>query len=255
MIAVPAGIVSPARAEETATLDVFAAASLSEVFGEIGTMFERGHPGTKVRFNFAGSQQLAAQIEQGAHADLFASADQRWMRWLGDRRLIDGEPSVFAHNHLVVIVPSSNPGRVGRLQDLARRGVKVVIAGASVPAGAYSRDMLKRLAGMPGFGEDYGARVLANVVSEEENVKAVAFKVQIGEGDAGIVYRSDVNAASSRYLQFYEIPAAANPVADYPIALVHGSAHADLARAFIALLGSAAGRGVLVRYQFIPPTP
>jgi molybdate transport system substrate-binding protein len=240
-----------AAAAPTGTpLNVFAAASLSDAFKELGTMFERQHPGTTVRFNFAGSQQLAAQIDQGASADLFASADENWMGWLAERGHIEGEATIFAHNHLVVVVPSSNPARIEKLQDLARRGVKLVIGGASVPVGAYSREMLMRLSVMPGYGRDFATRVLANVVSEEENVKAVAFKVQIAEADAGIVYRSDVNPSSMRYLTVFEVPDTADPMATYPIAVVRGSTQPELARAFITMLRSDAGRGVLTRYRF-----
>jgi molybdate transport system substrate-binding protein len=140
-----------------------------------------------VRFNFAGSQQLALQIEQGAPADVFASADQRWMssssRRAGGRRAGRLRPQP-----LVAIVPRTNPARIGRLEDLARRGTKIVLAAEAVPVGKYSR---RRWASWPGrrIPEDYDHRVLANVVSQEENVKSVVAKVQLGEADAGIVYR------------------------------------------------------------------
>src|SRR5207247_7756162 len=135
------------------------------------------------RLNLAGSQQLAAQIEQGARADLFASADARWMAYLATRDLLDGAPRVFARNRLVVIVPRTNPARIGRLQDLARRGVKLVLGAPAVPVGQYSREALRNLSRIDGFGADYARRVLANLVSEEENVKSVVGKVQLGEAD------------------------------------------------------------------------
>ena len=155
----------------------------------------RSHPGLTVRFNFAGSQQLALQIEQGAPADVFASADQRWMSYATEKGLVDGRRQVFARNRLVAIVPRTNPARIGSLQDLARRGIKLVLAAEAVPAGKYSREALQNLAGAPGFPPEYDRRVLANVVSQEENVKAVVAKVQLGEADAGLVYRSDVTPA------------------------------------------------------------
>jgi len=242
-------------ADEHATLTVFAAASLSEPFGELGRMLESARPGLKVRFNFAGSQQLASQIEQGAAADLFASADERWMHYLADRGRLEGEPRVFARNGLVVIVPRSNPGRIASLVDLARHGIKVVLGAPAVPVGAYSREALRRLAAEPSYPSGYAARVMANVVSEEENVKSVVGKVQLGEADAGLVYRSDVSRAVARYVRVLEIPEAANVLAEYPIAVLRGAAHADAARAFVALVRSPEGQRILARHGLIPVSP
>ena len=238
-----------------ATLTVFAAASLAEPFTELARMLERQRPGLVVLLNLAGSQQLAAQIEQGARADLFASADARWMAYLATRDLLDGAPRVFARNRLVVIVPRTNPARIGRLQDLARRGVKVVLGAPAVPAGAYSREALRRLATLPGFPLDFAGRVLRNVVSEEENVKSVVAKVQIGEADAGIVYRSDVNAAAERDLRTLALPDPADVVAEYPIARLRGATDPAAAQAFLALLASPEGGAVLARHHMTPVAP
>lgn len=240
-----------ASAADKQTITVFAAASLTDAFNALGRMLEGERPGLRVRFNFAGSQVLAAQIEQGAEADLFASADERWMSYLAERGLVDGEPRVFARNQLVVIVPRANPARISRLQDLARRGVKLVLGAQSVPVGAYSREAIRRLSVRPEFPLDFGRQVLANLASEEENVKAVVSKVQLGEADAGFVYRSDVNDAVRRYVRMFELPAEANVQASYPIALLRGSRRADAARAFLALLDSPAGRAVLERYHLM----
>ena len=177
------------------TLNVFAAASLTEAFRELGHTFEQRHPGLTVQFNFAGSQQLALQIEQGAPADVFASADQRWMDYAKEKGEVEGEAPTFARNRLMVIVPRTNPARIGALPDLARRGTKIVMAAEAVPVGKYSREALQKLAGAQGYPAEYDRRVLANVVSQEENVKSVVSKVQLGEADAGIVYRSDVTPA------------------------------------------------------------
>ena len=238
--------------EERATLTVFAAASLAESFGELGRLLEASHPGLRVRFNFAGSQQLAAQIEQGAAADLFAAADERWMGVLAERGWLAEASRVFAHNGLVVVLPRSNPARIGRLEDLARRGVKVVLAAPAVPVGAYSREVLRRLAAQPGFTRDYATRVASNVVSEEENVKSVLAKVQLGEADAGMVYRSDVTPAAARQLRVLELPPAAQVTARYPIARVRGSPQPEAARAFLDLLASETGRAVLRRHGLSP---
>src|SRR6266487_5348147 len=167
-----------AAAPGSATLTVFAAASLSDPFAELGQRFERARPGVTMRFNFAGSQQLATQIEQGAAADVFASADARWSGSANERSLLAGGPIVFARNRLVVIVPGANPAHLRRLQDLARPGVKVVLGAEPVPVGRYARRTLENLSRAPGFAADYSRRVLANVVSEEENVKSVVAKVQ-----------------------------------------------------------------------------
>jgi molybdate transport system substrate-binding protein len=233
-------------------LTVFAAASLTDAFTVLGRELERMRPGTRVQFNFAGSQQLALQMEQGAAADVFASADQRWMSYARQHRLIEGEPFVFAHNRLVVIVPRSNPARLGRLEDLSRRGVKLVVAAEAVPAGKYTREALANLSAAPGFPMEYLEKVLGNVVSEEDNVKGAVAKVQLGEADAGVAYRSDVTSSVARQVRVFDIPDPYNVVASYPIAVAHSSVHADAARAFVDLIQGPVGQRVLVQYGFIP---
>jgi molybdate transport system substrate-binding protein len=231
----------PAPAGE---LTVFAAGSLTEAFRELA--------GTTVRFNFAGSQQLALQIEQGARADVFASADQRWMDYARERNLIEGESRVFVHNRLVAIVPKANPARIRGLEDLARRGVKLVVGAEAVPVGRYSREVIRNLGGVRGFPPGYADRVFANVVSQEENVKSVVAKVQLGEADAGFVYRSDVTPQVARYLTVLEIPDSANVLASYPIAVVAGTGNAEAARAFLELVLGSQGRSVLARHGLMP---
>lgn len=247
-------LVSPALAARPAgpTLHVFAAGSLAEAFGDLATGFEKAHPGATVRLNLAGSQQLATQMEQGAAADVFASADERWMDYARAHQLLAGDSRLFARNLLVVVVPRTNPARIGKLEDLARRGIKLVIGAEAVPVGAYSRQMLANLGRQPGFGGDFARRVLANVVSEEENVKSVLGKVQLGEADAGIVYRSDVTPALARYVRRIEIPEAGNVIAAYPIAVAAHARQAELAQAFVDLVLSPAGQQVLERHGLIP---
>ncbi len=241
-----------ARSVHPSTLTVFAAASLTDAFRVIGAELERSRPGIIVQFNFAGSQQLALQMEQGAEADVFASADQRWMTYAKDHDFVAGEARVFARNRLVVIVPRTNPARIGRLEDVTRRGVKLVVAAEAVPAGWYTREVFANLGAAPGFPPDYGKKALANVVSEEDNVKAVVAKVQLGEADAGVVYRSDVTSAAARHLRVIDIPAQYNVLASYPIAVVRSSANAEVARAFIDLVRSPKGQSVLAQYGFLP---
>jgi len=200
--------------------------------------------------NFAGSQQLATQIEQGAAADVFASADQRWMTYATERNLISNVPVTFARNRLVVIVPATNPARIHRLQDLARGGVKLVLGADAVPVGRYSRVVLQNLSRAPGFPRDFAARVLRNVVSEEENVKSVVGKVQLGEADAGVVYRSDITPSVTRFVHRIEIPDSANVVASYPIAMARAARDTTLARAFLDLVLSSEGQAILERHGF-----
>jgi len=240
------------RAQQRAELTVFAAASLKDAFEDVATALARRTPPIAVRYNFTGSQQLVLQLQQGARADVFASADERWMQAARDGGLVAGTPAIFARNRLIVITPAANPGRVDRLQDLSRRGLKLVLAAEAVPAGKYTREALARLAAAPGFGSDYPSRVLRNVVSQEENVKGVVTKVQLGEADAGIVYVSDVTAAVRHAVRTIEIPEQYNAIATYPIAVLQGTEQSDAARAFVEFVLSAEGQGILARQGFLP---
>jgi len=249
-------LVAPSRpVAARRTLIVFAAASLTDAFTQVADAFERRNPGLKVELDFAGSPNLALQIEQGAVADVFASADDRWMADVRDSGFVTDTPQVFAHNRLVVIVPTSNPARIDRLQDLARRGVKLVVAAAPVPAGRYGREMLLNLSRLDGFSSDFGRRALENVVSNEDNVKAVVAKVQLGEADAGIVYASDVTPDVSRHIRRLLIPEDANVLALYPVAVVKRAPSPAAAHAFIDLLLSPVGQRILQTSGFIPVGP
>jgi molybdate transport system substrate-binding protein len=243
---------SLAAGRTTTTLRVFAAASLAGAFGEIATDFERAHPGVDVQLNLAGSQQLATQMEQGARADVFASADERWMDHVEEKGLTAGKGVVFAHNRLVAIVPRTNPARIGGLEDLIRKGTKVVVGAEAVPVGRYTRECLRKLATQPGFAADYPRRVLANVVSEEENVKSVVSKVQLGEADAGFVYLSDVTKPVARFVTLIEIPEAANVIATYPIAVMKEAPQPEAARQFVDFVLSSSGQGVLTKHGLLP---
>jgi molybdate transport system substrate-binding protein len=234
------------------TLTVFAAASLTGAFRELGRILEARRPGLTVRFNFAGSQQLALQIDQGAPADVFASADQRWMNGVRQQGEVAGEAPVFARNRLVVIVPRTNPARIRGLPELVRRGTKIVLAAEAVPAGKYSREVLQKLASRRECPERYDRRVLANVVSQEENVKSVVSKVQLGEADAGFVYRSDVTPAVARYVSVIDIPDESNVLAEYPIAVLTSAQNPEAARLFVALVRSDTGQRILRQHGLIP---
>jgi molybdate transport system substrate-binding protein len=240
-------------AARATTLTVLAAASLTESFTELGKMFEANHPGVKVDFSFAGSQQLAQQLNQGAGADVFASASPKYVEAaVQANRVNQDDAKTFVKNRLVVIYPKDNPAGLKALRDLARSGLKLDLADKSVPVGQYALDFLNRAIKDPGFDPQFKANVLKNVVSYEDNVKSVVAKVSLGEVDAGIVYVSDVTPDAAAKIGILAIPDALNTVATYPIAPIIGSKHPDLAKAFVALVLSAGGQAVMAKYGFIP---
>ena len=244
---------APAGAGNNRELNVFAAASLTEAFGAIGAAFEARNPGLTVVFNFAGSQQLLQQIDQGAPADVFASANNKLMaESIRSGHVVSGTQQVFVRNRLVVIVPEDNPAGVAALADLGRPGVKLVLAAKEVPAGQYARDFLDRAAADPAFGAQYAAGVEGNVVSYEANVRAVLSKVVLGEADAGIVYTSDVAGEASLKVQQITIPDALNTIAAYPIAPLATAAHPAEARQFVEFVLGPQGQSILAGYGFIP---
>ncbi|HJS19774.1 MAG TPA: molybdate ABC transporter substrate-binding protein [Anaerolineales bacterium] len=235
---------------EPAALNVFAAASLTDAFTEIGKNFEAAHPSSTVTFNFAGSQALRTQIEEGAPADVFASANAKEMDTLVSGSYVSiSVPKPFLKNKLVVILPADNPAGIEDLEGLATSGVKLVLAAEEVPVGNYARQSVDLMNGQ--FGTDFKDKVLANVVSNEDNVRQVVAKVQLGEADAGIVYTSDAVAAPE--LQTIEIPEDVNIIATYPIAPLVNSANADLAAAFVEYVLSEEGQAVLQKWGFAPP--
>jgi len=239
---------------EPRTLTVFAAASLIDAFTEIGHNFEVAHPGVTIMLNFAGSQTLSTQIIQGAAADVFASANHTEMDKVVAVHLIQKDtPKDFLTNKLLVILPKNTPANLQILQDLAQPGLKLVLADATVPAGKYTRQILDNMSKDPAFGPDFTTKVLANVVSNEIDVKLVVAKVQLGEADAGIVYSSDSVAAPD--LLTIEIPAAYNVTARYPIAALTNAPQSELALEFIAYVFAADGQAVLKKWGFTPITP
>jgi molybdate transport system substrate-binding protein len=239
----------PTTAPEPRTLNVFAAASLTDAFTEIGKNFEAANPGVTVTFNFAGSQALRTQIEEGAPADVFASASGKEMDTLvTGAHVAEGTSQIFLNNKLVVILPADNPAGLDSLDDLGNSGVKIVLAAEEVPVGNYARQSLDVMNGS--FGADFKDKVLANVVSNEDNVKQVVAKVQLSEADAGIVYTSDAVAAPE--LQTIEIPNELNVIAKYPIAPLTRSENATLAEAFITYVLSPDAEAILQKWGFAP---
>jgi molybdate transport system substrate-binding protein len=250
------------RAQEPQTLIVFAAASLTDAFEELATQFEAENPGVDILFNFAGSSDLAAQILEGAPADVFASANTAQMQIVQDADQIAGQPLPFAQNRLVLIVPADNPAQITTLDDLANDGVQLILAAPGVPIRTYTDTLLERLAADPAYGEAYRSAVLSNLVSEEQNVRQVTAKIALGEADAGIVYVSDVTPEINDQVIAIAIPDALNTIATYPIAITRESTHPALAQMFIDYVLSEAGQSTLADWNFIPvstpepePTP
>jgi molybdate transport system substrate-binding protein len=234
-------------------LTIFTAASLTDAFKDMAAEIEKANPGTKLTFNFAGSPTLRTQLAQGARADIFASADEPNMAGAQNDGTIAGEPQIFARNILVVVVPAKNPAGIQTLQDLAKPNIKLILTNKEVPVGNYARQALEKMSQDPAFGTDFSTRVLANLVSEETNVRQVASKVQLGEADAGIVYSTDVTPALRDAVRVIQIPPALNVIARYPIAVVKGTQNESGARAFIAYVLSPAGQKILTHHGFLVP--
>ncbi len=248
----PSGTAAPAIATPAgspATLTVLAAASLTDSFKEIGGAFEHANPGVKVSFSFAGSQALRTQIQQGARADIFASADSNNMDPLKADNLLANAPQVFTRNVLTVIVPRANPGGLKQLKDLSKPGLKLIVADTGVPAGNYTLQVLDKLSADPAYGTDFKRQVLANVVSKETDVKAVVSKVSLGEADGGVAYTTDARAAADK-LSTISIPDQYNVIATYPIAVLKTSANIMLAQKLVDFILGADGQAVLNKYGF-----
>lgn len=221
-------------------LTVFAAASLTDAFGEIGAAFEQAHVGVDVRFSFGGSQRLRLQLEQGAEADVFASADARQIELAEAAGALADGAAAFAANRLVLVVPADNPAGVGELGDLAAGGVRLVVAGPEVPAGRLTRDVLAALG-----AED----VLDAVVSEEDSVRRVLTKVEVGEADAGFVYSTDAMIAGDAVTVVpFDDGGLRN---DYFIAVTRGAADAALARSFLDFVRGAEAQRLLAEAGFV----
>lgn len=226
--------------EESKTLTVYAAASLTSTFTEMGKKFEAEHKGVKVKFSFAGSSDLVAQIQQGAPADVFGSADTKNMDKATKDKLVDGEPVNFATNTLEIAVPPDNPAGVASLQDLAKPGTKVVLCAAEVPCGAAAQKV----------EDSSGVRI--KPVSEEQSVTDVLNKVTSGEADAGLVYVTDVKAAVDK-VKGITFPESSSAVNTYPIGALADSKNKDLAKDFVDLVTGDAGQQILADAGFAKP--
>ncbi|MFT3724004.1 MAG: molybdate ABC transporter substrate-binding protein [Hyphomonadaceae bacterium] len=232
---------------EQQKLMVFAASSLKEAFEEMALEFKKQHPEAEVTFNFAGTQQLRTQLEQGAAADVFASADQRHMKELVSGGRVQS-PRVLAENELISVVEKAQQGRVKGLADLPKLK-RIVVGAPEVPVGKYTQVMLDNASKT--LGADFKKKVEAAVVSRELNVRQVLAKVTLGEAEAGVVYRTDVTKPDPK-LALIEIPKESNVIAEYPIGVVNQAAHAGLAAAWVELALSEVGQGILRARGFLP---
>jgi molybdate transport system substrate-binding protein len=229
----------PSTAELGGTLTVFAAASLTDVFTDLGEQFEADHPALDVRFNFAGSSALATQLTQGAPADVFASANEAQMAVVTDAGLAD-DPQVFAANVLQIAVPAGNPAGVTGLADLAREDLTIAVCASQVPCGAAAEDVLA------------AAGVTAAPDTLEEDVRAALTKVELGEVDAALVYTTDVTAAGDA-VEGIDVPEAEQAVNDYPIAALADAPNPEAAAAFVELVRSEEGQQALADAGFRTP--
>jgi molybdate transport system substrate-binding protein len=223
-----------------ATLTVFAAASLKQTFTDLGAAFEKDHPGTTVTFNFAGSSDLVAQLNQGAPADVFASADTKNMTKATDAGVLAGAPVNFATNTLTIVTPPGNPTGIASFADLARPGTQVVVCAPQVPCGAATERIEK------------ATGVTLSPVSEESAVTDVLGKITSGQADAGLVYVTDATGAGDKVTAI-GFPESADAVNTYPIAVLKDAADAAAAQRFVDLVTSPAGRHVLAAAGFAAP--
>ncbi len=222
-------------------ITVFAAASLTDAFTDVGAAFSEANPDATATFSFDASSALVTQITEGAPADVFASADTANMDKLTDEGLNGTDPVIFATNLLAIIVPAGNPAGVTSVEDLASPDVTVVLCAEEVPCGNYANQILD------------AAGVDVTPASFEENVRGVVTKVTAGEADAGIVYVTDVTAAGDA-AELVEIPEDVNVLAQYPIATVGASEDQEVGEAFIDFLSGSDGQAILAEYGFGPPS-
>ncbi len=229
---------------------VFAAASLTNAFDDLASAFEAAHPGVSVVRNYAASSQLATQLVEGALADVFASANERQMGVAVNAGRVAIPTVTFATNRLTIIVPADNPAGIDTIADLAQPGLKLILAERGVPVRDYADQAVASMAADPAFGAAFKQAVYDNLVSEESNVRQVVAKIALGEGDAGIVYISDVTPDVADQIKQIEIPDPFNVTAAYPVGTITDAPHPDLARAFVDFILSPDGQAILARWGF-----
>ncbi len=249
--ATPAAIAETPFPEDGGTLTVFAAASLTDAFNEFATGLETTNPNLDIGIQTAGSQTLVTQLVEGATADVLAIANTSTMDTATESGVVTGDPVTFTGNRLVLVTPQDNPAGIESINDLASDDILLVIANEWVPAGNYARVAFCAWGASGSAPEGFVDNVAANIASEEEDVRNVLAKVQLGEADAGIVYASDATASelAGSPLNVIEFPSTVPTRASYPIAAVNGG-QTDLANAFIAAILSPEGQAILARYGF-----
>jgi molybdate transport system substrate-binding protein len=234
-------------------LTIFAAASLRWAVGDAARRYEAIDPTVEITVATDSSATLATQIAEGAPADMFLSADLANPQRLVDAGLADGDLIAFARTELAIITPGADPGAVARPADLARPGLRIIAAADEVPITRYATQLVEHLGRLDGYPADFAARYAANVVSREDNVAAIVAKIELGEGDAGIVYVTD--AVSADAVATVDIPTEANVQATYAGIVVRDPDDPEAAHAFLDWLASPDGHAVLATYGFLPAQP
>lgn len=238
-------------AASTTKLTVFCAASLKAALEAVTSAYEAANPGTTITVSTDSSAALETQIEQGAPADVFLSADRTNPQKLVDGGFASGEPVNFAGNTLTIIVPADNPAGIGTPADLATEGLRIIAAGDEVPITTYAAQLVGNIAAEPGAPADFAAAYAANVVSKEDSVSGVVSKVELGEGDAGIVYVTDATAAEG--VEAIAVPDAVNVLATYAGVVVGASSNQEAAAAFLRWLAGPDGQAILSEFGFQRP--
>jgi molybdate transport system substrate-binding protein len=246
-----AGVTSPPSSPASVELTIFAAASLKNMLAEAEAAYETANPGTDLTISTDSSAALETQIEEGAPADVFLSADTANPQKLVDGGFASGEAIPFASNKLTVIVPTDNPAGIQSPGDLAKPGLRIIAAGDEVPITKYATQLVQNLAADANDPEGFAAAYAANVASKEDNVSAIVSKIELGEGNAGIVYVTD--AAASDDVTPIDVPDAANVPATYAGVVVGASPNVDAAAAFLDWLIGRDGQEVLSSFGFMPP--
>lgn len=245
-------ITSLAGGSSSEELVVFCAASLTGAFGEMGQIYEDEN-GVDVMLNFDGTQAIRTQVEQGAIADVFISANKKHMDALMAEGFMDNDTvSIFTENRMVVIVPADNPADIQSLSDLAEPGVMIITGVKDAPFGSYTLQVLDKLANDSTYGPKYREAVMSNVISQETSVSHLVSKIALGEADAGFAYQSDISPELSEQVSKVEIPDQYSVVAEYPLGRLKESENPDQAARFIEFVRSTEGRAVLEKYGFQP---
>jgi molybdate transport system substrate-binding protein len=248
----PSAATSTAPSAAPATLTIYGAASLKGVLDNVKTAYETANPGTTLTISTDSSATLETQIDQGAPADVFLSADTTNPKKLVDKGLAEGAVIAFAGNKLTVIVPTANPAGIKTPADLAKNGVKVIAAGDAVPITKYATQLVANLAKEADYPADFAAKYNANVASKEDNVKAIVAKIELGEGDAGIVYVTDAKASIK--VTTVDVPETANVSATYAGVVVKASKNAAAAQAFLTWFAGPDGQAILSSFGFLLPS-